>query len=318
MIHISGSVAYDKIMTYPGKFEEQILPDKLHILNVSFMVDSIIERRGGTGGNIAYSLALLNEKPMLYASVGKDFTFYATAFQALGLSLDNIYVDDSTFTATCYVTTDLASNQITAFSPAAMSNKINPAYYPKVDPKNDWAIVSPGNLDDMQDLLLHFNEKGVPTIFDPGQQIVVISDENMSKMVRSCAILIGNDYEIAKIMKATNLSKEELLNIVPLLITTFGEKGSSIESKDYSKPYLVKAAQADKVVDPTGCGDAYRAGLLKGLVSGLDIIDAAKIASVVSSFCVEQNGTQEHVFTASQFNERYMKTYNSMPLISLD
>ncbi len=318
MIHISGSVAYDRIMTYPGKFEEQILPEKLHILNVSFMVDNVVERRGGTGGNIAYNLALLKEKPMLYASVGKDFTFYAAAFQALGLSLDNIYVDEQTFTATCYVTTDLASNQIAAFSPAAMVNKINPAFYPKVNPNSDWAIVSPGNLDDMLNLTRHFNENGVATIFDPGQQIVVIKDEDMATMVKSCAILIGNDYEIAKIMKALNMTKEQLLDIVPILITTLGEKGSSIESKDYAKPYYVMCAQADKIVDPTGCGDAYRAGLLKGLHAGLDITDSAKIASVVASFCVEESGTQEHIFTASQFAQRYMKTFNSMPLISFD
>ncbi len=315
MIHISGSVAYDRIMTYPGKFEEQILPEKLHILNVSFMVDNVLERRGGTGGNIAYNLALLKEKPMLYAYVGKDFAFYASALKALEIPLDNIYIDDTTFTATCYLTTDLVSNQIAAFSPAAMTNKVNPAFYPKADPKTDWAIVSPGNLDDMLNFTLHFHENNVPTIFDPGQQIVVISDENMLTMVKSCAILIGNDYEIAKIMKALNLTKEQLLDIVPLVITTLGEKGSSIESKEYAQPYYVKPAQPDKVVDPTGCGDAYRAGLIKALHSGLEIIDAAKIATVVASFCVEQNGTQEHVFTASQFSERYLKTYNSTPLL---
>lgn len=317
MIHISGSIAYDRIMTFPDKFENHILPEKLHILNVSFMVDSVVERRGGTAGNIAYSLALLNEKPIVYSSVGKDFSFYAKAFESLGLSLDNIFVDNSTFTATCYITTDIVANQVTAFSPAAMLNKINPAFYPKVNAEKDWAILAPGNLEDMHNLSLYYNEHKVKVIADPGQQIVVLSKETVKEMLKSASILIGNDYEIAKICQSIDLTHQELLQQVDYLITTYGEKGSSVASKDFEKPIMIQQATPERVVDPTGCGDAYRAGLLKGLHNGLDIIDCAKIASVTASFCVEEHGTQEHSFTQTSFNERFEKTFKSLPPLEI-
>ncbi len=317
MIHISGSIAYDRIMTFPGKFEEHILPEKLHILNVSFMVDRVVEMRGGTAGNIAYNLALLSEKPMVYSSVGKDFTFYARAFEQMGIPLDNIFVDESTFTASCYITTDLMANQIAAFSPAAMSNNLNPAFFPEVDVQNDWAIVSPGNINDMIALSRHYHEQHVRVIADPGQQIIVLPHEHLKEMVNYAEILIGNDYEISRICQILETTREELKEKVPYIITTYGEKGSSVDCKEYEKMYMIDPVEAQRVVDPTGCGDSYRAGLLKGLHSGLDIITAAQLASVVSSFCVEHNGTQEHNFTNNECIERYTKYFGTFPLLKI-
>lgn len=310
MIHISGSIAYDRIMTFPGKFEEHILPEKLHTLNVSFMVNSVVEKRGGTAGNIAYSLALLNEKPMVYSCVGKDFTAYGKAFEALGISLEGISVVEDEFTASCYITTDLTSNQIAAFSPAAMGHKLESTHFPKVDPQTDWAILSPGNLDDMISLSRYYAKNKVRTICDPGQQIVVIPHEDLCEMIYHSEILIGNDYEITTICKNMNLTIEELSEKVPYIIITYGEKGSSIVSKSFDEPHIIAPVTANKVLDPTGCGDAYRAGLLKGLCDGLDVTKAAKLASVVASYCVEENGTQEHTFTAENLQERYLKTYS--------
>ncbi len=317
MIHISGSIAYDRIMTFPGKFEEHILPEKLHILNVSFMVDRVVEFRGGTAGNIAYNLALLSEKPMTYSSVGKDFTFYAKAFESLGLPLDGIFVDETTFTASCYITTDLVANQITAFSPAAMSNALNPAFFPKVEQSTDWAIISPGNLDDMIALSRHYKANDCKTIADPGQQIIVFPHEHLREMVDNAEILIGNDYEISRICKILELSRDELKKKVGYLITTYGEKGSSVDCTDFEKMYMIDPATAERVVDPTGCGDAYRAGLLKGLHNGLDIITSAQLASVTASFCVEHSGTQEHNFTSSEFSQRYVKHFGTFPMLKV-
>ncbi len=317
MIHISGSIAYDRIMTFPGKFEEHILPEKLHVLNVSFMVDNVVEMRGGTAGNIAYNLALLGEKPQTYSSVGKDFTFYAKAFDQLGLPLDHIFVDESNFTASCYITTDLMANQIAAFSPAAMSNNLNPAFFPEIDKENDWAIISPGNLDDMISLARHYKDKEARLIADPGQQIIVLPHEHLAELVNASSILIGNDYEISRICKILDLTIEGLKEKVDYIITTYGEKGSSVDSKEFEKKYMIDVVKAERVVDPTGCGDAYRSGLLKGLHSGLDIITSAQLASVTASFCVEQSGTQEHNFTNAMFIERYSETFGTFPLLKI-
>ncbi len=317
MIHISGSIAYDRIMTFPGKFEDHILPEKLHILNVSFQVDRVIERRGGTAGNIAYNLALLGEKPYVYTSVGSDFTQYAKAFEYLGIPLDFIHVEESAFTASCYINTDLVANQITAFSPAAMAIPLNPAFYPKPNKEKDWAIISPGNIDDMISLARYYAENGTKTIFDPGQQIVVFPHEHLSEAVDMCEILIGNDYEITKICSNLNLSRQELASKVPYLITTYGEKGSSVEGKNIGESIMVPAIKIENVQDPTGCGDAYRAGLLKGIHCGLDIVESMQIASTIASYCVEQAGTQEHMFSEVTFKQRYAKQFGIFPSIDL-
>ncbi len=317
MIHISGSIAYDRIMTFPGKFEEHILPEKLHVLNVSFMVDNVAEMRGGTAGNIAYNLGLLGEKPQTYSSVGKDFSTYAKAFEKLSIPLDNIFVDESNFTASCYITTDLMSNQIAAFSPAAMLNNLNPAFYPEIDCENDWAIISPGNLDDMISLARYYKEKEAKLIADPGQQIIVLPHEHLEELINASNILIGNDYEISRICKILNVTLDELKEKVDYIITTYGEKGSSVDCKEYEKKYMIDVVEAEQVIDPTGCGDAYRAGLLKGLHNGLDIITSAQLASVVASYCVEKNGTQEHDFTNAMFIERYIKTFGTFPLLKI-
>ncbi len=317
MIHISGSIAYDRIMTFPGKFEEHILPEKLHVLNVSFMVDKVVEMRGGTAGNIAYNLALLGEKPMMYSSVGKDFITYEKAFKELDIPLENVFVDDNNFTASCYITTDLMANQIAAFSPAAMSNNLIPAFYPKTDVANDWAIVSPGNLDDMINLTRHYASEKTRLIADPGQQIIVLPHEHLAEMIEACDILIGNDYEISRICQILDVKIEDLYNKLTYIITTYGEKGSSISGREFEKMYMIDVAKPDCVVDPTGCGDSYRAGLLKGLHSELDIITSAQLASVTASFCVEKNGTQEHNFTNQAFIERYEKTFGTFPLLKI-
>lgn len=300
-IYVSGSLAYDRIMNFPGKFADHILPEKIHILNVCFLIDRLEEKRGGTAGNIAYSLALLGEKPHVLCCVGKDFDRYAEELDRLGLPQDGVRKLDDQFTAGAYITTDQSDNQITGFNPAAMRF---PCEYPfpALDAAADIAIVSPGNVDDMVGLPRMFRERGVRYIFDPGQQIPALSGDQLYETICGAHMLVSNDYELEMIMKATGRTKAELLERTGWIITTMSEHGSRI---DNGSPVLVPAVKADRVLDPTGAGDAYRAGLIKGLVDGRDVVEAARMGATCASFCVEHYGTQEHAFTPEQFAARH-------------
>lgn len=311
-IHLSGSLAYDRIMTFPGRFEEHILPEKLYILNVCFLIDRIEEKRGGTAGNIAFNLALLKERPRICASVGKDFEEYARALEGMGLPLDGIRRLAQNFTACAYITTDQQGNQITGFSPAAMNTPCDPAFRPDVKP-GDWAVVAPGNVDDMLDLPELYRSHGIPYIYDPGQQVPALGAERLVSGFTGAEALIGNDYEIELICKMTGLSKTALLDRVGWLITTLGENGSMLMKKGWDTPRRIAAVKVPAVADPTGAGDAYRAGLIKGLHSGLDMETSAELGAVCSSFCIEKYGTQEHGFTRETFSRRYEETYGPMP-----
>lgn len=311
-IHLSGSVAYDRIMTFPGQFEDHLLPEKLHILNVCFLIDRIEEKRGGTAGNIAYNLALLKEKPCIYSAVGKDFNGYDKALEAMGISLAGIRRLEENFTACAYITTDKKGNQITGFSPAAMNTPCDPAFYPKPAP-GDWAVVGPGNVEDMRTLPALYRSHNMPYIFDPGQQVPALTPEALAEGFTGAAALIGNDYEIELISKMTGLTKSEMLDRVGYLITTFGDAGSEVQHKGWDKPRHIAAVPVTTVADPTGAGDAYRAGLIKGLHSGLDMETSAELGSVCASFCIEKYGTQEHSFTKESFTKRYEAAYGVMP-----
>ena len=307
MIHISGSLAFDRIMTFPGHFEEHILPEKLHFLNVSFPIDRLEEKMGGTAGNIAYSLALLNEPSAIYGTVGKDFSDYGRRLAAMGIDLDGVKIDENDFTACCYIMTDRSSNQINAFSPSAMKTPAFPDRTPSVG-SGDWGLVAPGNVDDMVNLPAFYREHGIPYIFDPGQQITVLGGDQLT------AGLTGNDYEIERIEKMTGLNRDALLDRVEFLIVTFGGKGSVILHKDV-RPYEIPAVSIEHISDPTGAGDAYRAGLLKGLHSGMGMAFSARLGTVTASFCVEQYGTQLHTFTPEAFQTRYESLFGPMPML---
>jgi len=305
-ILVSGSLAYDRIMDFPGKFEDHILPEKIHILNVCFTVSGLAENFGGTAGNIAYSLALLDERPTILASAGKDFDQYRAWLESHGLPLDGIRQISDEFTAGAYITTDMADNQITGFNPGAMKY---PSEYnlSDVDPSNTWAIISPGNPDDMLGYSRRYKELGIPYIFDPGQQIPILPSGHIEEMIDGSNILISNDYELEMIVKATGLANPELLEHTRVIITTLGEDGSTIRTRDDLEE--IPVAKADGVADPTGAGDAYRSGLLKGLATGKDLYYAATLGATCASFAVEIQGTQEHRFTKEQFSERHRQNF---------
>lgn len=315
-IYVSGSLAFDRIMTFNGNFKDHVLLDKLHILNVSFMVDSMDERNGGCAGNIAYSLALLGEKPLIVASAGKDFDSYAKKLVQLGLPMDGIRLHQDVFTALCYITTDLASNQITGFYAGAMSR---PSDYdfPGINGARDIAIVSPGNVEDMRRLPAFYRQKGLPYIYDPGQQLPVLSGEDLRNAIEGSFALITNDYELNMICKKTGMKENALLGRTLWLVTTLGQEGALVRGADGTE-VMIPAVKVDKVVDPTGAGDAQRAGLLKGLSSGLSVPEAAKLGSVSASFAIEWLGTQEHKYAPSEFKKRYEDTFSENMPVNLE
>lgn len=303
---ISGSLAYDRIMDFPEKFSDYILPDKIHILNVCFMVNGLKEQFGGTAGNIAYNLALLGEKPFILATAGKDFDNYEKWLQSLGLPLEGIRQVSDEFTAGAYITTDKADNQITGFNPGAMKH---PCLYAidGADPEDTLAIVAPGNLDDMFTYSVNYKEKGIPYIFDPGQSIPALTTDSMVGMLTGSRMLISNDYELEMITRSTAMTKADLLERTGTIITTLGERGALISTKE--EEVSIPAARPSGVSDPTGAGDAFRGGLIKGLVTGKGLLESGRMGSVAASFGVECQGTQCHRFTVQEFWDRYRSNY---------
>lgn len=301
-ILVSGSLAYDRIMDFPDKFANHILPDKIHILNVCFMVNGLKEQFGGTAGNIAYNLSLLGEKPVILASAGKDFGSYESWLKQLGLSQEGIRIIESEFTAGAYITTDMADNQITGFNPGAMKY---PCLY---DVKNNGeekalAIIAPGNLEDMLSLSRCYKDLKIPYIFDPGQSIPALDTKNLLEMITGSMLFISNDYELEMVMRSTELSRSRLLETTGAIITTLAERGSVVLDSNGETP--ITAIKPVKVSDPTGAGDSFRAGLIKGLVMGKNLTEAARMGSVCASYGVECQGTQCHVFSEQDFWARY-------------
>ncbi len=301
-ILVSGSLAFDRIMNFPGRFADHILPEKIHMLNVSFPVNGVRERFGGTAGNIAYGLALLGESPVILASAGRDFAVYEKWLLEHGVSLAGVRVIPDEITASAYITTDLSDNQITAFNFGAMNH---PSTFDldRHDLSDAIAIVSPGNLDDMMHYSREYKRRGIRYIFDPGQAIPALTGDQLVEMTTGSYMLICNDYEIEMIGKATGLSKGGLLERTGIVITTLGERGSLVSTSGGDVPVPVAAASV--VADPTGAGDAFRAGLIKGIVDGRDLGFACRMGSIAASFAVEHRGTQEHKYTPEQFRQRY-------------
>jgi adenosine kinase len=307
-IYISGSLAYDRIMDFPGRFSDHILPDKLHILNVCFTVNGMVEKFGGTAGNVAYSLSLLGEQPVVVATIGKDYRTYFSWLEENGLSVEGIRVIGQEFTAGAYITTDRADNQITGFNPGAMKHQAGFALE-KGDGRSI-CLIAPGNLADMIAYAAECRAKGIPYICDPGQSLTQWDGKDLREWIRGSLMVITNDYELELVMKMTGEDKKGLLSLTGAIITTLGEKGSLVSG---AGPDLsVAAVWVQNVVDPTGAGDAYRAGLLKGIAAGKDIATAAKMGAVAAAFAVEQYGTQEHFFSYDDFARRYRENFGEI------
>ena len=305
-IIVSGSLAYDRIMDFPGHFSDHILPGKIHVLNVCFQVNGMKEKFGGTAGNIGYALTLMGEKPIISATIGHDHHRYLEWLKKNGVPTENIKIIEDEFTASAYITTDLADNQITGFNPGAMKYSSG-MDFGNLNPADTIVIISPGNLGDMVNYPSACKARGIDYIFDPGQSLPVLDAKDLVDAIDGCHILISNDYELDLIISKTGLSKEGLLTLAKVIIVTLGEQGSQISTRDGE--IRIPVVKPKHVKDPTGAGDSYRGGLISGLIRGMDIEQCAKMGSVCASFAVECYGTQDYRFTPEEFKERFSRLY---------
>ncbi|QJR13132.1 Adenosine kinase [Usitatibacter rugosus] len=304
-ILVCGSMAYDTIMVFQDPFRKHILPDQIHILNVCFVVPTMRREFGGCAGNIAYNLKLLGEDPAIMATVGHDFGPYATRLEALGLSARHIRVLEDQFTAQAFITTDIEDNQITAFHPGAMGsshlNRISEASGVRL------GIVSPDGRDGMIEHARGLAEARIPFLFDPGQGLPMFSGEELLGMLKGAKALTVNDYEAKMFEEKTGRGLSEVAGMVEAVVMTRGAEGSTVFTG--GQQFDVPAVKADGLVDPTGCGDAYRAGLLHGIAKGWDWKRCARLASVMGSIKIAHRGGQNHKPALGEIAQRYEKAF---------
>ena len=304
---ICGSVAFDTIMVFQDRFRNHILPDKIHMLNVSFLVPQMRREFGGCAGNIAYNLKLLGDVGVPMATVGRDFGLYAEWLEQNQIPTEHIRVIETEHTAQGFVTTDLDDNQIWAFHPGAMQqsqlNEVSAAADIGI------GIVAPDGRDGMIQHAAQFAAAGIPFIFDPGQGLPMFSGEELRAFIGQATWVAVNDYEWQLVQEKTKLSAADIAGQVRALIVTRGAEGSVIHVK--GREIVIPPARPDAVVDPTGCGDAYRAGLLHGLLHGLDWETTGRIASLMGAIKIGARGTQNHRFTAAEFAERYRASFGT-------
>lgn len=303
---VSASIAFDHVMTFNGSFKDHLLLDKAHVLSVSFLLESLKQQRGGVGGNIAYSLALLSVPCSLVGSVGDDFGPYREDLERLGVDLSGIVHIDGDFTSNAYMNADLMDNQIAAFYPGAGGRSGEIDILPFIDGASFGLVgaAAPGAM------VRHAEEiasSGTKLVFDPAQQIVILDGEQLVRGIDIAEIVVGNDYEFGMIERKTGLSVDDIASKAPLTVVTYGGEGSEIRSGGES--VRIPIAHADPFVGPTGGGDAYRAGLLKGLLLGKDLPVVGRIAALTATYAVEHHGTQEHAFTPEAFFTRFGEAF---------
>src|SRR5262245_3467144 len=304
---ICGSIAYDNIMVFPGRFRDHILPEQIHILNVSFLVPELRREFGGCAGNIAYNLKLLGEDPLVMGTVGDDSLLYLERLERLGVKLDCVRQVSGTLTAQAFITTDLDDNQITAFHPGAMShsqeNRITRDLGAKL------AIVSPDGKEGMLQHARELADLDIPFMFDPGQGLPMFSGEELLAFVERASYVAMNDYEARLLEERTGRKLEDFAPTLEALILTRGAEGSIIYAD--GERFDIPCAKAEAVVDPTGCGDAYRAGLLHGIASGLDWPTTGRLASLMGAIKVASRGGQNHSVTRSEIRALFRANFGS-------
>jgi adenosine kinase len=306
---ICGSMAYDTIMVFRDRFKNHILPDRLHILNVAFLVPDLRREFGGCAGNIGYNLAMLGGEPLIMATVGDDYLPYEERLRKLKLPQQHVRRIPNTFTAQAFITTDLDDNQITAFHPGAMNhsheNHVQAAKHVTL------GIVAPDGREGMLQHAREFHAAGIPFVFDPGQGLPMFSGEELARFMDMASFVTVNDYEGEMLQERTGSRLEELAKKVKALVVTLGARGSLIMTNGQRAEIPVVKAQ--QVLDPTGCGDAFRAGLLYGIAAGFDWAVSGRLASLLGSIKIAQRGGQNHHFTRDEIAQRYKEVFGSRP-----
>jgi adenosine kinase len=306
---ICGSIAYDTIMVFRDRFRNHILPDQIHILNVAFLVPDMRREFGGCAGNIAYSLKLLGGHPLIMAAVGEDYQPYAYRLEKLRIAQTHIREVKNTYTAQAFITTDLDDNQITAFHPGAM----NYAHLNHVGDASQVSlgIIAPDGREGMVNHAREFEEAGIPFVFDPGQGLPMFNGDELLTFIRQASYLAVNGYEGRLLQEKTGQTLEQLSRQVKALLVTQGAEGSQIFADGAT--HRIPPVQAERVLDPTGCGDAYRAGLLYGVAQGLDWPTTGRLASLLGAIKIASRGGQNHQFTRDEIVQRYREAFGSAP-----
>jgi adenosine kinase len=309
-IIVTGSLGYDYIMDFNGRFADRIMPDAIHKISLSFLVDTLKKQFGGTAGNIAYTLKLLGENPHIVAPVGNDFDGYFRFLKKHRIDVSGIVFHKDESTSSYFGITDQDDNQIGSFYVGASKYASKLSLVPFLKKANNpFVVVSPTDPKAMVKYVKECISLNVPYFFDPAFQIAVLSPNDLKNGIASAAILIGNDYEITLIKKRLGIPHTKLLEMVPIVVTTLGGKGSLIEKRD--RKWEIRPAKAKSTIDPTGAGDAYRAGFLAGYVRGFDLLTCGQMGSVAAVYTVEKYGTVTHTFTKKEFIERYQKNHGT-------
>jgi len=309
-ITVTGSVAFDYIMSFPGRFADHILPEKLDTISLSFLVDEMRKVYGGCAPNISYSLALLGERPRLMATAGQDGVEYRRWLEAQGVDTSLLHICDDCFTASFFVNTDQDQNQIATFYAGAMARAGELSFHDLFsagEPKPDIAIISPNDPRAMERYAVECRELGIPYIYDPSQQVARLSGSELKTGLSGAYILILNDYEYSVLRKKTQLDQEQLLELTSVIVVTLGERGSQIITQ--KEVYDIPTAPPVAILEPTGVGDAYRAGLIKGLVQGYPWPVSGRIAALAATYVIEHPGPQPRPYTLAQFVARYRQAF---------
>jgi len=308
----TGSIAFDYLMTFPGYFREQILIDKLENISLSFLVDTMIKQRGGVAPNIAYTLALLGERPAVMGTVGEDFSEYRSWMEAQNIDTSLVKVIDGKFTASFFANTDLANNQISSFYTGAMANageiKLRDLHF-----KADLVVISPNDPAAMYQYSLECQELGLPYLFDPGQQVARNPGDQLRAGVIGAQSLFVNEYEYELLQKHTGLSEKQILEHVKYMVVTCGEKGARVFSG--GKQYMIPVVPPAQIADPTGVGDAFRGGFLRGHNLGFDWDICGRMGSLAATYALEQHGTQNHRYTPAEFVVRYRQHFDDQGVL---
>jgi adenosine kinase len=305
MLIITGSIAYDYIMGFPGSFSDHVLPEHNHNINLSFIVNSFAKRRGGTAGNVSYTLGLLQTKHLLFSYAGNDFDDYGRAFKDLGIDLSGVAIDKNDSTATGFAMADKDQNQIWGFYYGAGSKNTN-LKLSKVAKADDLVLIGPQGAEGSLSLVKQCIALKIPYMFDPGFILTQVEDTDLEHGLNHAKYIIGNDYEINLMQK--RITEWDVITQDKTIVTTLGAKGAVISEGD--KQYSIKPVKAKKVAATTGAGDAWRGGFLAGIERGFDLQTAGEMGAVTSAYAVEHVGTQEHVYTKKAFAQRYKEAYN--------
>jgi adenosine kinase len=303
----TGSIAYDYLMTFPGYFRDHILPDRLDTISLSFLVDSMVRQRGGTAPNICYTLALLGERTLLMGTVGEDFEDYRVWLESKGVDTVYAKVIPGKYTASFFANTDLANNQIASFYTGAMAHA-SELTVGSIETRPDLVVISPNDPAAMDAYVCECKDLRIPYLYDPSQQIVRVKPEELLRGVDGAQSVFVNEYEFELLQKHTGLKPADILKRVEYLVVTCGERGAEIfvEDQKYSIPPIIPR----QIADPTGVGDAFRGGFLRGIRLGLGFQVAGEMGALAATYCLEQRGTQNHCYTRQEFIERFRQNFD--------